>query len=81
MNLFVANINFKLTSEDLQEIFEEYGSVSNCKIIMDRETGKSKGFGFVEMKSQPDAIRAIRELNGAEVDGVNLVVKQARDNN
>lgn len=80
MNLFVANINYKLTNEDLQEIFEEYGTVSNCKIITDRETGKSKGFGFVEMSSQPDAIRAIRELNGAEVDGINLVVKEAREN-
>ena len=80
MNLLVANINFKLTADDLREIFEEYGAVESCKLIMDRETGKSKGFGFVEMRSQPDAVKAIRELNGAEVEGVSLVVKKAREN-
>lgn len=60
---------------------EEYGQVSSCKIIKDRETGRSKGFGFVEMSDDTAATKAIEELNGAEFDGRTMVVKEARPRN
>jgi RNA recognition motif-containing protein len=63
---------------DLQGVIEEYGKVDSCKIIKDRETGKSKGFAFVEMPDDADATKVIEELNGAEFDGRTMVVKEAR---
>lgn len=77
MNIFIANLNFKVQSEKLQEIFEEYGEVSSAKIVFDRETGRSKGFGFVEMPNDDNAARAIEDLDGVEIEGKSIVVKKA----
>lgn len=77
MNIFIANLNYKVPSEKLQEIFEEYGEVSSAKIITDKETGRSKGFGFVEMPDDDSALKAIEDLNGVEIDGRQIVVKKA----
>ena len=77
MNIFIANLNYKVRNQKLQEIFEEYGEVSSAKIINDRETGRSKGFGFVEMPNESDALRAIEDLNGVEIEGRQIVVKKA----
>ncbi len=78
MNLYVGNLSYQMTDDDLRAAFEQYGEVSSAKIIRDRETGRSKGFGFVEMPSDTDAEAAIRELDNAEVQGRNLKVNQAR---
>ncbi len=79
MNIFVANLNFKVQEEDLRETFETYGEVDSARIITDRNTGRSKGFGFVEMSNSDDASRAIEELNDREMEGRNLVVKVAEE--
>ena len=79
MNIFIANLNYKVPSEKLQEVFGEYGEVSSAKIIFDRETKRSKGFGFVEMPNDDDALRALEDLNGVEIDGRQIVVKQANE--
>lgn len=78
MNIFVAKLNFKTTSEDLLALFEQFGEVSSAKVIMDRLTNRSKGFGFVEMPDETQAYAAINELNDSEVDGRTIVVKKAR---
>lgn len=78
MNIFVANLNYKIQTEKLQEIFEEYGEVSSAKIITDRESGRSKGYAFVEMPNDEDANVAIEELNGVELEGRTIVVKKAK---
>ncbi len=77
MNLFVASLNFKTRREDLQKAFEAYGQVTSAKIVKDRVTGRSKGFGFVEMPNDEEAARAIAGLNDTEFDGRKIVVKQA----
>jgi RNA recognition motif-containing protein len=79
MNIFIANLNYKVKSEKLQEIFGEYGDVSSAKIIFDRESKRSKGFGFVEMPNDDDALRAIEDLNGVEIEGRQIVVKKANE--
>jgi RNA recognition motif-containing protein len=79
MNIFVANLNFKLQDEELREIFEAYGEVESAKIINDRSTGRSKGFGFVDMPNDDEANAAINALNNSESDGRNLVVKVAEE--
>ena len=79
MNIFVANLNFKLQDEELREIFEAYGEVESARIINDRSSGRSKGFGFVEMPNEDEANAAINALNNSEVDGRNLVVKVAEE--
>ena len=79
MNIFVANLNFKVQEEDLRETFEAYGEVDSARIITDRHSGRSKGFGFVEMSNDDEASRAIEELNEKEVEGRNLVVKVAEE--
>jgi RNA recognition motif-containing protein len=78
MNIFVAQLNFRIQSDYLKEIFEEYGEVSSAKVIVDKATGRSKGFGFVEMPNDNEAQNAIEELDGAEVEGKTIVVKKAR---
>ncbi|HQH41123.1 MAG: RNA recognition motif domain-containing protein [Bacteroidales bacterium] len=78
MNIFVANLSFKIQDQGLQKIFEQYGEVSSAKVITDRETGRSKGYGFVEMPSDEDALAAIRALDGRDLEGKAVVVKQAR---
>ena len=76
MNIYVGNLPFSTTDQDLKDIFSEYGEVSSAKIILDRETGRSRGFGFVEM-SDTAAKKAIGELKGAELEGKPLTVNEA----
>ena len=78
MNIFVAKLNFQTQEDDLRELFEEFGAVDSVKIIMDRATGKSKGFGFVEMPDDNEAYAAINDLNDNEFDGRVIVVKKAK---
>lgn len=78
MNIFVAGLSYQITDADLKELFEEYGEVSSAKIITDRETRRSKGYGFVEMNNDEEGQRAISELNDAEYDGRKLSVSEAR---
>lgn len=78
MNIFVAKLDFDTTSEDLQQAFEAFGEVSSAKVIMDRETGRSKGFGFVEMPNDDEGNTAIENLNDSDLDGRTIVVKVAR---
>ncbi|HPC98836.1 MAG TPA: RNA-binding protein [Bacteroidales bacterium] len=77
MNIYVGSLNFKMQESELREIFEEYGEVSSARIITDKYSGRSKGFGFVEMPDEADAKRAISELNGAEVGGRNIIVNES----
>ncbi len=76
--LYVGNLSFRVSSEDLQEHFAQAGSVESANVVMDRETGRSRGFGFVEMTSEDDANNAIAQFNGQEYDGRNMVVNEAR---
>ncbi|SFE37631.1 RNA recognition motif domain-containing protein [Thermophagus xiamenensis] len=78
MNLFVAKLSAATTSDDLNELFAEYGEVVSAKVIMDRETGTSKRFGFVEMKDEAAAMKAIKDLNECLFDNSPIVVKKAR---
>ena len=78
MNIYVANLNFSMGDEDLRSVFEQYGTVDSAKIISDHFSGKSRGFGFVEMPNDSEANNAINELNEAEVEGKVLAVKEAR---
>ncbi|MCI0751014.1 MAG: RNA-binding protein [Flammeovirgaceae bacterium] len=77
MNIFVAKLNFKTRTEDLQAAFEKFGQVSSAKIVKDRDTGRSKGYGFVEMPNDAEANNAIAALNEKELDGRVIVVKPA----
>jgi RNA recognition motif-containing protein len=79
MNLFVAKLSSSTTGEDLQELFSAHGEVTSAKVIVDRETGNSKGFGFVEMANDEEAKAAIAALNETELDGKEIVVKEAND--
>ena len=78
MKLYVGNISFNTTEQDLLDVFGEIGTVESANIITDRDTGRSRGFGFVEMSSQEEAQNAISELDGKEVDGRNLKVNEAK---
>lgn len=77
MNIFVAKLNFDTQSDDLREAFEAFGAVSSAKVIDDKYTGKSRGFGFVEMDDDGQAMEAINELNDSVLDGNTIVVKKA----
>ena len=77
MNIFVARLDYETSSEDLQTLFEQYGEVESAKVIMDRDTGRSKGFGFVEMPNDDEGYAAIEALNESELDGREVVVKKA----
>jgi RNA recognition motif-containing protein len=77
MNIFVARLNFKTRREDLEAAFAKFGQVASAKIVKDRETGRSKGFGFVEMPNDEEGNRAIAALNETELDGRTIVVKPA----
>ena len=77
MNIFVAKLNFGTSSEDLREAFEAFGEVDSAKVIMDHDTGKSRGFGFVEMPNDDEAQAAIDALNETDFDGNTIVVKKA----
>ena len=76
--LYVGNLSYNVRDEDLQQAFAQYGSVSSAKVMMDRDTGRSKGFGFVEMGSDPEAQAAINGMNGQALDGRAIVVNEAR---
>ena len=78
MNIYAVNLNYSLTEEELEKVFAEYGEVSSVKIIRDKYTDQSKGFGFVEMTDDAAAQKAIDELNGTEIKGRELRVNQAR---
>ncbi|MCP3929355.1 MAG: RNA-binding protein [Bacteroidetes bacterium] len=78
MNIFVAKMNFNTQEDDLRQLFEEYGEVSSAKIISDKFTGRSKGFGFVEMPNDEEGTNAINDLNDTDFDGRTIVVKKAR---
>jgi len=78
MNIYVGNLPYSTTDEDLQAMFQEFGSVQSAKVIIDRETHRSKGFGFVEMANSDEANKAIEALNGNEIGGRQVRVNEAR---
>ena len=77
MNIFVAKLDFQTTSEDLQSLFEQFGEVDSAKVIFDKETGRSRGFAFVEMPNDEEAMEAISSLDGTNLDGRTIAVKKA----
>ena len=79
MNLYVGNLDYGITDEDLREVFQEYGEVTSVKVIFDRETNRSKGFAFVEMANNEEGQKAIDELNGALLEDRPLRVNEARE--
>jgi RNA recognition motif-containing protein len=78
MNIYVGNLSWNLKDQDLANLFTPYGEVASAKIVMDKFTQRSKGFGFVEMPNDDQAQAAIAQLNGSEIDGRNLVVNESR---
>jgi RNA recognition motif-containing protein len=78
MNIFVAKLDYNTSEDSLRGLFENYGEVSSVKIIMDKFTGRSKGYGFVEMDNDAEANDAIHNLNDSELDGRSIVVKEAQ---
>ena len=81
MNIYVGNLSHELTEEELKQAFEDFGQVESAKIITDRYSGVSRGFGFVEMPTRAEAESAIAELNGKELKGRTLTVNEARPRN
>lgn len=79
MNMYVSNLGFHTSDEDLRKLFEKLGQVSSAKVITDRETGRSRGFGFVEMNAEGEAQKAIDGLNSKEVEGRQISVTVARE--
>jgi len=79
MNIFVAKLSFDTDESSLREAFEEFGTVDSAKVITDRETGRSKGYGFVEMPNEEEARAAINGLNDNDLDGRTIVVKEGED--
>ena len=79
MNMYVSNLSFHAVDEDLKKLFEQYGSVSSAKIITDRETGRSRGFGFVEMDNDAEANEAMKALNNKDIQGRAMSVTVARE--
>ena len=77
-NIFVGNLSFGATEDAVRSMFEQYGTVDRVSIVTDRDTGRAKGFGFVEMSGDAEADRAISSLNGKDLDGRNLTVNEAR---
>ena len=78
-NIYVGNLAFSTTNADLEALFAEHGDVTKAQVITDRDTGRSRGFGFVEMASSEEAAAAIGSLNGRSVDGRDLTVNQAKE--
>ncbi len=78
MNIYVGNLSYTLSESELQDAFAEFGEVSSAKILSDRETGRSRGFGFVEMPNQAEGEAAVAQLNGKDVGGRALRVNEAR---
>jgi len=79
MNIFIGSLPFRVKEEELKGFFEEYGEVASCRIITDKFSGRSKGYGFIEMPNDDQALKAIEELNGSEVDGRTIVVNKAEE--
>jgi cold-inducible RNA-binding protein len=78
MKLYVGNLSFQTSSEDLQQLFSQAGTVESATVVEDRDTGRSRGFGFVEMASKEDGEKAIEQFNGTDLAGRNLTVNEAR---
>lgn len=78
MNIYVGNLSFKVSDQELMEVFEKFGDVTSAKVIKDRETGRSKGFGFVEIENEAAAQTAIDTLDGTEINGRTVKVNKAR---
>ena len=78
MNLYVGNLNFDTDEQALRGLFADYGPVTSARIITDRDTGRSRGFGFVELEDDSQALKAVSELNGTELDGRTLTINEAR---
>ncbi|MDH3419306.1 MAG: RNA-binding protein [Gammaproteobacteria bacterium] len=78
MNIYVGNLSYTLSESELRDAFADFGEVSSVKVLMDRETGRSRGFGFVEMPNQSEGEAAIAQLNGKDLDGRALRVNEAR---
>src|ERR1044072_3307510 len=78
MKLYVGNLSFQTSSEDLQQLFAQAGTVESATIVEDRDTGRSRGFGFVEMASKEEGEKAIQQFNGTDLNGRNLTVNEAR---
>jgi len=78
IHIYVGNLNYRMSEDSLRKLFEQYGEVVSAKIIKDRMTGRSRGFGFVEMSNSDEASEAIRSLDGKEVEGRNLRVNRAK---
>lgn len=78
MNMYVSNLGFHVQEEDLKQLFESFGEVTSAKVIMDRETGRSRGFGFVEMSSSEQANKAMSTLNNKEIEGRAISISVAR---
>jgi len=78
MKLYVGNLSFQTSSEDLQQLFAQAGTVESASVVEDRETGRSRGFGFVEMSSNEEGQAAISQFNGKEINGRSLTVNEAR---
>jgi len=78
MNIYVGNLSFRTDDQELSEVFAEFGDVASAKVVIDRETDRSRGFGFVEMDNDDEAKAAIAALDGAEVSGRNLRVNEAK---
>jgi RNA recognition motif-containing protein len=79
MNIYIGNLHYNVNEDELKEIFNEYGEVLSVKIIIDKYTGRSKGFGFIEMLNEEEADKAIENINGTEIRGRMVKVNQARD--
>ncbi len=79
MNLYVGNLSWNMTEDDLRNLFEQYGTVSSLKIVKDRDTGRSKGFGFVEMENDTEAQNALSSLYDQEVQGRKIVINEAQE--
>ena len=78
MNLYISNLSYNISDEDLRQLFADYGEITSAKVIMDRETGRSRGFGFVELSDDELAKKAIEELNQASYDGKVINITEAR---
>jgi len=78
MDIYVGNLPYSVTDSELQDLFSQYGEVSSARVVMDRETGRAKGFGFVEMRDSADANKAIEALNGTDMNGRALRVNESQ---